>query len=217
MSEPGGERLLTQAAQREPLLADARRAGVDLALAPTQFEASVFGATKHAVLGPEAIRVRAALSSCTSSEARAARALELLCELTDTDSGHLYLIPAGAELTHVAQRAAAAPDADDLRIARDFFTQQIDDEMATRGISQGTRMLSLPGAAAHVDARGRESHLFTLTCKDRGHLVYIGLGVMHAKPEAQPAAQLASLLGVLAEALLRAGDSPGVRARDLMA
>jgi hypothetical protein len=216
MSEPGGARLLTQAAQREPLLAEARRAGVDLALAPTQFEASVLGTTKYTAVSPEAMRLRAALAGCAGAAARTLHALELLCELTHTESGQLYLVDASGELQPVARRHADPPDAESQRFARGFFAQQIDDELLTRGISQGTRMLTLPGAAVHVDARGQQSYVFMLTCKEQGQLVYVGLGVLRANPGPRPDAQLASLLDVLAEMLLRAGDSAGARARDLL-
>jgi hypothetical protein len=215
LAEPGGDKLLSQAAQREPWLAEARRAGVDLALAPTAFEVSVFGTNRSATWSPEAERLRGALAACSSAEQRAARALELLCELADGASGYLYLVAADRALNLAAKRHAKEPDAFSVQFARGFFAQQIDDEGLSLGLTRATYMLSLPGAAFYKDPRGSESQLFMLTTKQRGSLAYVGLGVLQANPSAEPAAQLASLLAVLAEALLRAGDSPGVRACDV--
>jgi hypothetical protein len=214
LAEPGGEKVLAVTARGEPLLAEARKAGIDLALAPTEFEASVLGTDRSASHDPQAARLHDLLANCPTTPARAARALELVCELAGATSGQLYLVDTNGELAPVTARNNAAPDANAVQFARGFFAQQIDDASFTAGLTQATHMLAVPGAASYVDIRGREHRLFMLTCKDRGELVYVGLAVASEARATEIDPRMTMQLALLAASLLAAGDSPGTRAHD---
>jgi hypothetical protein len=214
-AEPGGDRLLAIAVNDEPLVAEARRAGVELTLQPSAFEVSVLGSTPAAQSNPQAVRLRETLLGCPDAATRSARALELLCELADGDSGQLYLVGEHDTLTLAAASPGASPKPAAIQFARGFFAQQIDDDEFTAGLTHATQMLSLPGAASYIDDRGRESRLFMLTCKERGALVYVGLAVLTVKNKARLDVQLAAHIAVLASCLLRSGATFGVRASEL--
>jgi hypothetical protein len=212
--EPGGDKVLATVVHNEPLIAEARRAGVELALAPSAFEISVFGNSTATPESPLANQLREALRRCADAEARAARTLELLSELALGENAQLYLAGRDERLMLVATSPGAKPDARAMQFAQGFFAQQLDDEGFTAGLTHATQMLSLPGAAAYVDERGREARLFMLTCKERGTLVYVGLAVMQVKSKARLDAQLAGHITVLAACLLSSGDTPGIRTTD---
>ncbi|HKP62298.1 MAG TPA: protein kinase [Polyangiales bacterium] len=212
-AEPGGEKVLAVIAQGEPLLAEARKAGIDLALAPTEFEASVLGTAHSAALDYQVANSNDVFARCPTAADRAARALELVCELAGAPRGQLYLVDARGELTPVASRNGSAPDADATHFARGFFAQQIDDASFTAGLTQATHMLSVPGAASYVDIRGHQHRLFMLTCKARGELVYVGLAVASEPRTVDPDPRMTAQLALIAAGLLAAGDTPGTRAQ----
>jgi hypothetical protein len=212
LAEPSGDKILAATARHEPLLADARDAGIDLALARSEFEATVFGSRTKQVAPSEATAVHARLTTCADAASRADCVLEVVCELADAASGQLYLVDAGGVLRHVAARNSAAPDADALRFARGFFEHEIDGAAFTAGVTQATRTISIPGAAIYFDGRGREHHVFLLTCKSGGALVYVGLVVTSDAPSTRGDLQLPIELHRLAAGLLAAGDTQGTRA-----
>ncbi|HKU40585.1 MAG TPA: protein kinase [Polyangiales bacterium] len=210
-AEPGGEKVLAAALSGEPVGAEARRAGVELALGRSAFESSVLGSVPAPAASPQASKFSEALLGCADAAARGRRALELLCELTQCEHGQLYLVDAAGEL-RLAAATPAAPSAHAVQFARGFFAQQIDDHEFTAGLTHATQMLSLPGAAAYIDERGHAWRLYVLTCKDRGRLVYVGLGVLAVNTKLAVDVQLTAQLTLLASCLLRTGDTPGLAA-----
>jgi hypothetical protein len=220
LAEPSGNKILAATARHEPLLADARKAGIDFAISRSEFEASVFGSRTKAVTRGVATAVARGvatavherLTACADAASRAACVLEVVCELADAASGQLYLVDAGGVLRHVAARNSAAPDAEALRFACGFVEHEIDDAAFTAGVTQPTRTISFPGAAIYFDGRGREHRVFLLTCKAGGALVYLGLVVTSDARSTREDLRLPIELHRLAAGLLAAGDTQGTRA-----
>jgi hypothetical protein len=208
--ERGGRSASASAPQVVRLLEEARGFGLDFELEPTDFEVSVLGASRSAVdpLGAPMIE---ALAGCETGEQRAARTLELLCGLAHSAGGHLYLVGADRELVLAATRNAPPPSAEAARFARGFFAQQLDDAQMTEGLTQATHMLSLPGAGAYIDSDRAEHHLFVLSCKQQGELVYVGLAVVAASKNQRVDPEAMVYSAGLAAALLRAADTSGIR------
>lgn len=199
--------------QVEQLIEEARSAGIEIALQPTDFEVSVLGVTRSAALDPHTARIAEAFDACASATERAKRALGLLCEVAHAPGGHLYLVGADSELT-LAVSTNAAPDAEITRFARGFLAQQLDEEEMTAGLTQATHMLSLPGAASFVDQRGVEHRVLMLTCKKAGTVVYVGLALVPASKRAHVDPEAIVRSTALASYLLDRGDSPGKRSAD---
>ena len=214
LRERGGQDAPATAAHTEGLLEAARNAGVEVALAPTDFEVSVLGTQRSSAPDPVSTRVGAALAACGDARSRAEHALELLCDVACAAGGQLYLADQEGRLAHAAARNAAAPDAELAQFVRGFFAQQLDDENLSAGLTHATHMQSLPGAASFIDSRGREHRLLLLSCKDQGRLVYAGLAVLAAERATRVAPELLVLSATLASCLLRAGDAAGTRVAD---
>jgi hypothetical protein len=195
--------------QIEPLIEQAKRAGLALELEPTDFEASVLGASSSQAPQAETTRVREALDGVASRSQRTTRALELLGELAGAEGGHLYLVDEDAELVLTASCDSAAPDAEAQHFARAFFAQQIDDEELSAGLTRATHMLSLPGVAAYFDGAGQEHRVIVLSCKQRRTLCYVGLAVLRVRAGSRIDAELAPQSSAIAACLLAAGDSAG--------
>jgi hypothetical protein len=220
LAEPSGNKILAATARHEPLLADARKAGIHFAIARSEFEASVFGSrTKAAAPGVStavargvATAVHEPLTACADAASRATCVLEAVCELADAASGQLYLVDAGGVLQHAAAHNSAAPDAEALRFARGFFEHETADAAFAAGVTQPTRTTSVPGAAIYLDGRGREHRVFLLTCKAGGALVYLGLVDTSDARSAREDPRLPIELHWLAAGLLAAGDTQGTRA-----
>jgi hypothetical protein len=210
--ERGGPSASAAAPRVVRLLEEARGFGLDVELELTDFEASVLGTTRASTTSAAPDPASRCLDGCATAAQRAERALELLCGLARAPRGQLYLVGDDGELAPVAARNAAAPAPAALRFARAFFAQQIDDELLSAGLTQATRMLSLPGVGSHIDADGAEHHLLLLSCKQAGVLVYVGLAVVAASRDAGVDPGVVLHTSAIAAALLRAGDSPGTRA-----
>jgi hypothetical protein len=71
LAQPSGHKNLAGTARHEPLLADARKAGIDLAIAASKFEASVFGGRTKAVTRGVATPVHERLTACADAASRA--------------------------------------------------------------------------------------------------------------------------------------------------
>jgi hypothetical protein len=211
LAEPSGDKILAATARHEPLLAEARKAGIDLAIAPSELEGSVFG--NRVKTGASASQMHERLAACPDAASRAARVLEVVCELADAASGQLYLVDASGVLRHVASHNSAEPDGDAFRFASGVFEQEIDEASSTTGITRPGRMLSLTGAAIYTDARGREHRAFLLTCKEQGRLAYVGVVVISDMRSTREDARLPIELHRLAAGLVAAGDTQGARAK----
>jgi hypothetical protein len=215
--ERGGQGTLATAVHAEGLIEAARTAGLDVALAPSDFEISVLGTQRASAAAPERSRANSALAACKDTSGRALRALELLSDAAGARGGQLYLADRDGRLAHAATRDAPAPDAELARFVQGFFAQQLDDENLSAGLTHATHMLSLPGAASFVDARGREHCLLLLSCKQQGRLVYVGLAVLAVDRSPRVAPELLALSATLALGLLQAGDTAGTPIADSQA
>jgi hypothetical protein len=207
--EPGGQKLLAFALRHEPVFADARRGGLELALTPSVFEVSAIGTTSPGRTGSVAMTVREKLASCRDSHSRAQRALELLCEQVEGSHAELYLVDVDRTLKLVATTNAATPDALALALARSHFAQEIDaDDANTVTPTEAAQHLAR-GAASYPDQYGDECRYLTLKCRDHSELVYVGLAVVRAKLAPECTAELPTFLTALATCLL--ADSSSVR------
>jgi hypothetical protein len=207
--EPGGDKVLAAAVQAQPLLAMARASGLALSLAPTEFESSVLGTSTERVTGVR--NIKDLFAGCATKAERAARALASLCEVANAQSGLLYLVDGAAQLTLVGMHGTAEPDPDLPRFVQSVFAQQLDDADMNTGLTQATQMLSLPGAAAYVDAAGRAHRVVTLSCKKRDGLVYVGIAVLRDAGKPVSHVALLAQISLVSGALLDSGDMQGMR------
>jgi hypothetical protein len=186
----------------ERLMDEARVAGAGVLPAPSLFETTIFGS---ADFGPRATAMSTVITIMTGAhdrDARAQRALKLLCDARHAPLGHLYLADAGG-LRLAASSGEAAPDDMLQRLVSDFWSQQCDDE------GPDTAMLSEGDSATQLwtDQRGTGYRPLLLLASSHGVPVTAGVAVL-AHDAADACDDRAAVLAMeLASFLTRAGDS----------
>jgi len=209
----GGESSDAAWAYIAPLLSEARKHDLDLALGASQFEASVLSAGARASRARAATPAIRALCGLGTPEERAARVLERLCSLTQTSSGHLFLVAADGELAQRAIVGAQPPSAEALEFVRGFFAQQLDDALLSDVVSRATHQLSLPGIATYYAEDGVDRHLILLSCKADSTWIFAGVALIAADSGARVAPEVVVQASLMAAELLAAGDTHGARTR----
>jgi hypothetical protein len=183
LSARGAAAVSAMGTQLERLLHEARGAGLDITLQPTAFEVSVLGATRTRSHDPSAARVSAELAGCQGPEARAERALFLVCDALAAPRGHLFMAVNDNELRHIASRNSAAPDAEITRMARGFFAQQLDERDMSLEFTEADAQ---PSAACFTDPSGVEQRALLLSYERAGALAYAGVAMLEASSHACP-------------------------------
>ena len=191
--------------QFEPLLQEARAAGLELSL-DLGAQGSLRSASSSDERTPQAEAFFEVLRAC-DEPTRGQRALELLCENVQALAGVLYAADSSGNLVLCATRNAAQPDAEAVRFARGYFAQQLDDASMTSAFTEVAQ--PHPATASYIDRKGRARPVLLLHCVRDGTPLYAGLAVL--EPDQRVDRSASERLTSLTAALVRAGVSVGCR------
>jgi hypothetical protein len=199
-------------ARYEALMAEARRAGVGVLPALSDFEINTIGLTEiRGTTSTTYQHVTSLLRTMTDPDQRSQKALRLICDAFAADGGHLYLVRDGDTLERTASVGAhPAGDPQD-ELARRCLEQALhQDDVATEMVSETTGM-SAGLAVAWTDEASVEHRTLMISAQFEHEIRHAGVVVLAAaKNQTKPEA-LATLSAV-GKLLLELGDSLGLAA-----
>jgi serine/threonine protein kinase len=186
-------------ARYETLMSEARRAGVQVLPALSNFETQVIGLTEmRGAVSSTFTLVSSALRSAADHEQRNKRALELICQAYAAEGGQLYLLRK-QRLERVASTGPHAAGDAQLEIARRCIDQAMhEDEIATELVSDTSDI----GSAAMVwTTHGSLEHRsLPISTMVDGELQHLGVIVMVA-PERTASPEAVATLSAVARML----------------
>jgi hypothetical protein len=165
----------TLGARYERLVEEARSSGVRFVPQLSAFESTILDETQVGRSEMTAGAVSDALHAASSSEERAARALEILCKALDASGGHLFLAD-GPTLRLAASSGDDPPNELLQQFASDFWAEQTDDDdddVETAALTE-----SALGPQRWSDARGTVYRPVLLRGRFRSELRLAGIVVL---------------------------------------
>ncbi|HKP57707.1 MAG TPA: hypothetical protein VJV78_13340, partial [Polyangiales bacterium] len=166
-------------ARYETLMSEARRAGVQVLPALSNFETQVIGLTEvRSSASSTFTLVSSALRSAVDHEQRNKRALELICQAYAAEGGQLYLLQK-QRLEHVAGIGPHAAGDAQLELARRCMDQAMhEDEIATEVVSETS---GFGGVAILWTTHGSVEHRsLPISALIDGELQHLGVVVLVA-------------------------------------
>ena len=197
-------------ARYERLMDEARGAGIAMLPQLSAFESTAFGSTDFATRISAVTAIAAAMSGISDPQARAQRALQMLCEARRARGGYLFLTTASG-LTLAAATTDAPPGAGMQEFARDFWTQQINDDDPDTEIPVHGASVTTHGTLIWTDLAGAIHQPLLISGVIDRVLTHAGVALLipdAAGGRPSVSMQIVAELGVL---LIRAGDTLGVR------
>jgi tetratricopeptide (TPR) repeat protein len=191
-------------ARYERLIGDARRAGIDVPSAPSEFESRVLGTHGE----PDLAELSAELGRADSTEARASSALRSICRAAAADGGELYLVRPDGGLVWAASQPEHPPDPSRQKQAREALDRALGESGPTL-VSSGTGPSEeeLPASAPiSTDASGASERAVLLT-SGAHHVAVVLLRGGRAGEMLG-----GGLLAQIGACLREAGDTSGLRA-----
>jgi hypothetical protein len=189
------------------LIDEARAAGLDVAMLPTDFESAVLGASTGASRRAGSSTVRAALHM-QDPAARARAGLELLCDAARATSGHLYL-NRGEALQHAASLGAANEPAL-AAFVHAYWKQQLQEHVEDDFTTQSDSDAAESQLTSWTQA-GTSYQLLLLRGSTDGTLHYTGVVALAANHADLPALYW-ELAAAVSARLLELGDAEGASA-----
>jgi hypothetical protein len=193
-------------ATRRRLLDEAKRAGVEMDMPRSDFEAKVLGPASIPAVVPNHVLTN--LTQLSDPRARAARVLELLAEAAGASAGQLYY-GAHPNLVHVATRAAPLDPALD-RFASGFVRRRVEQAAMTTVFTVADEV-SQAGFATWADLRGNVYRVACLNGQAEGSCA--GVIALCDAPGLAPNPEYRALSIALSDRLLELGDARRIVAR----
>ena len=182
---------------------EARRAGIQLSLPPTEFDEHVRSERPESVPPPTAA-TPVWLNEPTPA-ARAERALELLCNAARASSGQLYFVSSG-QLRRVAARDMPA-DASLDQFAVGHFAQQLEDLALRSVITQMGGALGALESGSWTSPRGASYRIVLLKCLSGSAILHAGLCALRLDGPSALTAEAKELATALASQAIASGDA----------
>jgi len=196
----------------EALMAEARRAGVVVLPALSDFEIHTIGLTEmRGITSSTFAQVTSALRTVQDPEQRSQRALRLICEAYSADGGHLYLVRKTDELERTASQGPHRAGAAQLELALRCLSQATNqDDVATEMVSETTGLG--PSVAMLWTAEGSVEHrTMVISARVDNGVRHAGVVVLTAATS-QPKPEALATLSAIGKLLLELGDTSGVLA-----
>jgi tetratricopeptide (TPR) repeat protein len=190
-------------ARYERLLGDARRAGVDVPNALSEFESRVLGASGELDLA----ELSAELGRAGSTEARASSALRSICRAAAADGGELYLVLPDGGLLWAASQPEHPPEPNRHKQAREALDRALGESGPTQvssGTGSGEAEQSASGPVSTDNGAGAERVL--LLTSGAHHVAVVLLQGGRAGEMLR-----GGLLAQIGACLREAGDTSGLR------
>ena len=187
---------------------EAKQAGLALEVPLTAFESSVLGGARLRDGHTARTRVAAAFEQVDEPEARAQRALSLLCDSSRTRAGQLYVMRAGALVR--AASLQLQPDAALDTFANSYWQQQLEDTGQTVIEIEGACLPGLAGTSVWTSRIGIEYRLTLLKCQLDDNLAYVGLVALAAHADQGLSPEYWELATAIGTRLLELGDAEAV-------
>jgi tetratricopeptide (TPR) repeat protein len=193
----------------EALMSEARRAGVVVLPALSDFEIHTIGLTEmRGITSSTFAVVTSALRTVPDPEQRSQKALRLICDAYSADGGHLYLLRSDKLERTASQGSHLAGDAQ-FELARLCLDQALNHEDMATEIVSGTTGLGA-GVAVLWTADGSIEHrTMVISARVDGVIKHAGAVVLTASAN-KPKPEALATLSAIGKLLLELGDSTGI-------
>jgi hypothetical protein len=200
-------------ARYEALMAEARRAGVVVLPALSDFEIHTIGLTEmRGITSSTFAQVTSALRTVHDPEKRSQRALRLICEAYSAEGGHLYLVREGDELERTASHGPHSAGEVQLELARKCLSQATGhDDIATEMVSDTTGLGPSVAVVWTEGGRSVEHRTLVISARVENDVQHAGVVVL-THSASRPNPEAVSTLSAIGKLLLEVGDAKGVRA-----
>jgi hypothetical protein len=199
-------------ARYEALMAEARRAGVLVLPALSDYEINTIGLTEMRGLPSSTYaNVTSALRTVQDPEQRSQRALRFICEAYSADGGHLYLVREKTTLERTASQGPHPAGEAQLELAKRCLDQAVNqDEVATEMVSETTGLG--PSVAVLWTQEGSVEHrTMVISARIDNAIRHAGVVVLTAAAS-QPRPDAIATLSAVGKLLLELGDANGILA-----
>ncbi len=193
----------------EALMAEARRAGVQVLPALSNFEHTIGLTELRGIPSSTFALVTSALRTIPDREQRCLRSLRVICNAYTAQAGYLYVVQDGA-LEFAASLDDTQPGAAPLALATRCLTQALqEDDLATAMVD--TTGSSAAMAAVWTEQGTVEHRSLLISGLVEGTLRHAGVVVL-VSPASHGGADALATLRAVGELLLELGDSAGIAA-----
>jgi hypothetical protein len=194
----------------EALMSEARRAGVVVLPALSDFEIHTIGLTEmRGITSSAFVVVTSALRTVHDPEQRSQKALRLICDAYSADGGHLYLVRSSDNLERTASQGPHVAGDAQYGLARRCLDNALNHEdMATEMVS-GTTGLGAGVAVIWTEDGSIEYRTMVISARVDGVIKHAGAVVLTASAN-KPKPEALATLSAVGKLLLELGDSTGI-------